>query len=173
MTTRLGFTANGRACLFTLGALVLMSGCGKQAETPATAPPSAPPPVAASKPEPAPAPRPVPVKPKDFVISGVHVGKGFGEYNHVAQETGEFGPNDQVDVAVYSDGFLHAKGNIRVAWVGADGKPVEEKSIDVDYNGSRSDPFSLKKSGGLAPGSYRVEVYANDWKAASAPFTVR
>ena len=41
-------------------------------------------------------PAKVVTKPKDVSITGVHIGLGIGEYNHVAKEQDTFAPTDTI-----------------------------------------------------------------------------
>jgi len=163
-------TVAGFAIAFV--ALVALTGCGRQDAAP-TLPAKAPAPTVATAPPASPvAPNRVVVKPVNVSITGVHLGRGFAKYNLIAQETAVFSSKDQVDVSVYSDGSAKT-ATIRVVWITADGRPMGEQTREVIYNGSQATPFSLARAEGLAPGSYAVEVFLNDWKAVSTPFEVR
>jgi len=148
--------------------LAMLAGCGKEEGAP---PSEAPPPVSTPPAVSAPAEKVVP-KPDNVSVTGVHLGKGFGNHHHIAEETRVFGDKDRVDVSIYSDGSAKT-ATLRLKWLAADGKTLAEESKEVTYNGSQATPFSYPDSNGLAPGAYRIEVYLNDWKAETANFEVR
>lgn len=151
-----------RHLLVPVLALAMLAACGKE-ENP---PPGIAPPLVS-----APVEKAVP-KPVNVSVTGVHLGKGFGEHHHIAEETRVFGVKDRVDVSIYSDGSAKS-ATLRLKWRSADGRTLSEETKEIIYNGSQATPFSYADAAGLAPGAYRIEVYLNDWKAETASFEVR
>lgn len=156
-----------RSLLFpSLSALLALGapGCAKTDHVPAAAAPATPPAVTA--------PAKVAEKPKDVAITGVHVGSGRGQYDHVAVEKHVFSPKDTIAVSVYSDGSAKT-ANIGVRWLDARGDVLGSEMRLVTYNGSLATLFEFADPKGLPVGTYSIEVRLDDWLAETAHFEVK
>jgi len=155
-----------RALLLPMACAVLLLSAPSCAKT-ETAPASSPADPTAAKP-----PAKVVEKPKDVSVTGIHIGSGVGEYDHVAVEKTTFAPHDKIAVSVYSDGWAKT-AKIGVRWMNAKGAVLAEEARDVNYNGSLATLFQFEEPKGLPAGTYTIEVRLNDWLAGTEHFDVK
>ena len=133
-----------------------LTGCKKDDEAVATAPPApavAPAPIASS---PAPAPAPT-VAPGEFSVADVVLGTVLGADGAVMSPANSFAPTDTIHATVVTK---NPSSGVALAakWMSEDGATIHEESKTIAPTGDAVTDFQFQSATGLAPGKYKVEV---------------
>ncbi|MET0327695.1 MAG: hypothetical protein ABW163_02880 [Luteimonas sp.] len=143
----------------TLGGVLLLAGCNRDAPT--TAPPPAP--VA---PEPPPAPEP----PAPTVVTSVELGNAVDDQNRVATPASEFATTDTIYASVGTDGESAAK--LAARWTFGEGQLVRTTEADV-VAGAQVIAFDIHHPEGWPVGTYKLEVSLDGTVVETREFSVK
>lgn len=143
----------------TLGGVLLLAGCNRDA--PNTAPPPAP-----TAPEPPPAPAP----PAPATVTSVELGNAVDDQNRVATPASEFATTDTIYASVGTAGETAAK--LAARWTYGEGQLVRTTEADVAA-GPQVIAFDIHHPEGWPTGTYKLEVSLNGTVVETREFSVK
>lgn len=143
----------------TLGGVLLLAGCNRDAPT--TAPPPAPV---------APEPPPAPAAPAPATVTSVELGNAVDDQNRVATPASEFATTDTIYASVGTDGGSAAKLGAR--WTFGEGQLVNTSEADVTA-GPQVIAFDIRHPEGWPVGTYKLEVSLDGTVVETREFSVK
>jgi hypothetical protein len=105
-------------------------------------------------------------------VSAIEVGKDVGVDKRITEQTRTFAPDETIYASVITNGAAPS-AEIRTRWTFEDGQVVDETVQTIAPNGHAATEFHISRSGGLPPGTYKVEVFLNGTPAGTEEFEVR
>ena len=145
-----------RAALICAAALVLVAGCRKKDEVPATTVDTG---VAT-----------MPLAP--VTVAEIEVGKGLNADQTLRDETDDFGVRDTVYAVVRTDG-AGTSSQLAAKWTFQDGQTVHESSQAISPAGEARHEFHIEKATAWPKGKYKVEVMLDGVSAGSKEFEIK
>jgi hypothetical protein len=152
----------------SLAAALALTACNQQPESTAPAGAST---VGQSSMGMTPPPAATPA-PATLSVASVDLGTGVDAGNKVTTPMTTFAPTDTIYASVNTTGAANG-ATLAANWTGPDGQTVNQSSTSISPTGDASTAFHISKPGGLATGSYKVEISLNGAAVASKDFTVQ
>ena len=143
----------------TLGGVLLLAGCNRDA-------PDAAPPPAPAAPEPPPAPAP----PAPATVTSVELGNAVDDQNRVATPASEFATTDTIYASVGTAGETAAK--LAARWTYGEGQLVRTTEADVAA-GPQVIAFDIHHPEGWPTGTYKLEVSLDGTVVETREFSVK
>jgi hypothetical protein len=159
----------------TLAALVALVACGKHDATESAVPSTPPPSMTAMQP-PTPAPAATTsmqqaTDARNVTVRSVELGSTVDADGKVVAAGGTFAPADTIYASV--DTLATGPGLLAAKWSRADGQVINQDIKQLSATGPETTAFMIRRPGGLAAGTYRVEISLDGHVVTSKEFTVQ